>query len=95
MLDSSQSNEFQPLITKSGDEYNWGTRGDGRLHCTRSGAYYVFIAVNGAGYIPIMDTHVSPQFLRVQGKPRFEYSEHSRNGTAAIQYWGWTDSFNP
>jgi hypothetical protein len=94
ILTESQKNEFKITITKTDDEYYWTTRGNKQLYHSISGAYHIFSATDGSGYIKIFDSQFLPESMRDSG-PRFSYIEHMHLGLVTISYWGGASDLSP
>ncbi len=90
-LSDAERQEYGVVIVKRGDEYFWASRENKLLVHRISGAFHLFIASEGSGYIKVAD----PKLLMEKGKTGFLYMEHMHLWFATITYWGTADRFNP
>lgn len=75
------------IITRKNRRYFWTTREDRDLIYSRSGAFHLFIAPGGAGYVKVLDTHLLPKDAWKPG-PRYQYIEHVGLMLGTLTYWG-------
>ena len=88
-LEKKQSLEYKCTITKVDKQYLWTTRGNIELIRTQSGAFITFLAVNGSGYIRILEESYKskiPSVLTTEKK--FDYVEHMMIGLGTVSYYG-------
>lgn len=88
-LSKSKSIEYKCTITKIDDKYYWTTRENTLLVPISSGAYLTFWAVNGSGYVRIIDPEMKSvvSMLDETGK-EFDYVEHLLLGLTSVTYYG-------
>ncbi len=54
-ITKSQASEYKVVIEREGDKYYWRTRNNLQLVPMQSGVYITFLAVNGAGYVRVLN----------------------------------------
>jgi hypothetical protein len=74
-------------ITYRGGRYYWTSREDKELVHSRSGAFHIFVATDGGGYVKVCDQQELPEQMRSPG-PRFRFMEHVTLHLSTITYWG-------
>ena len=74
------------IITKLGGKYYWTTRESTELVPCRSGIYLTFVAINGSGYVRIID----PEMKKILGEmaDEYDYIEHLLLGLNTVTYFG-------
>lgn len=87
ILARTEQTKCSVRIVKRDGGYFWASRENKELVHRISGAFHYFIAVDGAGYVKILDTHSGPESLRHPG-PRYKYLEQLSLGLTTITYWG-------
>lgn len=86
-LSQAKSIEYKCTITKMDNKYYWATRENVELIPIQSGAYTIFIATNGAGYVRIIDPEAK-KILSKKGEQPYDYMEHLLLGLSTISYYG-------
>lgn len=83
-LSEKDASDSKVIITKSGDQYFWSSRGNTELSLVRSGAFWIFLATNGSGYVRIVD-----QELRDMVEAEYSYVEHLTMMLGSVTYYGY------
>ena len=88
-LKAKQAAEAICIIGKEGSSYSWMSRGNIALNRYVSGAFVTYVAVNGSGYIRV----INPELKHVasfigESEKRFDYIEHLLLGLRSITYYG-------
>lgn len=88
-LSGAKAVEFKCTITKIKDRYYWTTREDVELVPVTSGVFITFVAVNGSGYVRI----INPDFAEAKSymdetEEKFDYIEHLLIQLKTISYYG-------
>jgi len=86
-LSQAKSIEYKCTITKVDNKYYWTTRENVELISVQSGIYTTFIAVNGAGYVRIIDPEMKKIAFK-EGDQPYDYMEHLLLGLSTISYYG-------
>jgi hypothetical protein len=94
-LSKQEAVKYSLVIKKVGGKYVWVSRNDTKLIYNLSGIYHIFTAVNGSGFVSIVDNRILPDTFRAKGSPDIEYGEHVRNGVSVISYYGAGDFILP
>lgn len=79
--------EFKCTITKIEDKNYWTTRENLELVPMRSGAYITFVAINGAGYVRIINPEIKNGPMAGEWES-YDYMEHLLLGLSTITYFG-------
>lgn len=90
-ITKSQAFEYKVLVEREGDNYYWRTRNNLQLVPTHSGIYITFIAVNGAGYIRVLNDAMREMYnlLPEEEKQKiYLYLEHLVHQMGSITYYG-------
>jgi len=88
-MSGAKAIEFKCTITKIEDKYYWATRESKEMVLTRSGAFITFIAVNGSGYVRIINPDLKEMAsLMGETEEKFDYIEHLLLGLKTITYYG-------
>lgn len=92
-IDLKKESQERPqcIITKIGEGYYWASRRNTPLHRSESGIFVLFHAVNGSGYIKIVNPELKPSkeaaaLLGISGK--YDYFEHLSQMLWSIKYYG-------
>ena len=85
----SQAANLQCVISEIGGKYYWATRGNKELSRNVGGAFITYIAVDGSGYVRIID----PQRKSIpssmsETEATFDYVEHALLGLRSVTYYG-------
>lgn len=77
------------IISEIDGKYYWATRENREMLRIASGAYITYVAINGAGYVRVLD----PKFKSAAGlvsetEVRFDYVEHILQGLVSVTYYG-------
>jgi hypothetical protein len=76
-------------VSKIGDEYFWASRENVPMVRIESGAYITYVAVNGAGYVRVIDAAAKGAASLLGGaEEEFDYTEHLLIGLRSITYYG-------
>lgn len=90
-LTKKQSDEFKVVIARDGDNYFWVSRGNTQLVPMQSGVYITFVAVNGSGYIRILNNAMREMFKSLPEEEKIRnylYMEHLIHQMGSITYYG-------
>lgn len=82
-LSEQDAFDSKVIITKAGEKYFWSSRGNTELSLVRSGAFWIFLATNGSGYVRIVD-----QELRDIVGANYSYVEHLPMMLNSVTYYG-------
>lgn len=82
-LDQNQASDHGVVITKIGERYFWASRNNTEMEMVRSGAFLTYTAINGSGYVRIVDTE-----LRETIGIEHAYMEHLVFWLTSITYYG-------
>jgi hypothetical protein len=88
-LPQDKAIEYKCSITKKGDKYYWNTRENVELIPAQSGIYTTYMAINGSGYIRIIDPEAKKALFKDEELP-YNYMEHLLLGLSTITYYGET-----
>ena len=80
--------EFQCIITKVDGKYFWKTRENKEMVKVRSGIYITYLALNGAGYVRVIDQEMKKVIFE-NSEQKFDYKEHMMSGLSSITYYGY------
>jgi hypothetical protein len=93
-LSKKEQIEYRLTIVQREGRYYWASRKNTELVLHRaSDAVHFFIALNGAGYVKVIDTLRLPEAIRPEGL-RFRYVEHMGLLDNTITYWGASEEFH-
>ena len=77
------------VISEIGGKYYWATRENKEMVRRVSGAFITFLAVDGSGYVRILDPGAkSAVSLISPTEAKFDYVEHLSVGLRSITYYG-------
>lgn len=77
------------IISKIGKDYYWASRENVRMVKIENGAFITFLAVNGSGYVRIINPELKEAAsLMSATEETFDYAEHLLIGLRSISYWG-------
>ncbi len=80
---------YKCIITKIDGKYLWTTRENVELTTISSGAYITFLALNGSGYVRIINPEMK-SMTSIMGitEEKFDYVEHLLIGLKSVTYYG-------
>jgi len=88
-INAQNAANLQCIISKIGDTYYWATRGNTKLVPVESGAFITYIAINGAGYVRVINPNLkSMASLMSETEDTFDYVEHVLIGLRSVTYYG-------
>lgn len=88
-LPRERASNLRCVISKIGKDYYWASRENVRLVRIESGAFITFLAVNGSGYVRIVDPEQKEDAaLMGLTEETFDYTEHLILGLRSVSYWG-------
>lgn len=77
------------VISKIGDKFYWASRENRLLTASRSGAFLVFVAEGGSGYIKVIIPDMKDAAsLLGDTEAKYDYVEHITQGLASVSYYG-------
>jgi len=77
------------VISKIGGKYYWASRENKEMTRIQSGAFETFIAVNGSGYVRVIQPKMkSFASLMAETEDKFDYVEHMLIGLKSVTYYG-------
>jgi hypothetical protein len=82
-LDQRQASAHGVVITKIGERYFWASRDNTEMEMVRSGAFLTYTALNGSGYVRVVDTK-----LRDAIGIEHAYMEHLVLWLTSVTYYG-------
>ncbi|MAF20303.1 MAG: hypothetical protein CMI55_01335 [Parcubacteria group bacterium] len=86
---NAKSIEYKCTITMIGDKYYWATRENVELVSISSGAYITFLAINGSGYIRIIQPGMKEVVAQMDvTEKEYDYVEHMLIGLKSVTYYG-------
>lgn len=89
ILTREKAANLRCIISKIGKEYYWASRENVRMVRIESGAFITFLAVNGSGYVRIINPELKEAAsLMSKTEKAFDYTEHLLVGLRSISYWG-------
>lgn len=88
-LKYQEATNLDCVISKIGDEYFWASRENRRLVKRESGAFIMFVEVNGAGYVKVIASGMKEAAaLALPNPDAHDYVEHILLGIGSITYYG-------
>ncbi|MBF0121687.1 MAG: hypothetical protein HQK79_22885 [Desulfobacterales bacterium] len=88
-LSSDRALGYKCTITKIDGKYFWTTRENIELINISSGAYITFMALNGSGYVRIINPEMKSAVSIMGGtEKKFDYIEHLLIGLKSVTYYG-------
>ena len=85
----AQAVNLNCVISEIGGKYYWATRGNKELLRHVSGAFITYVAVDGSGYVRIIDSKSKTIASSISStEARFDYVEHLLVGLRSITYYG-------
>ena len=88
-LSEESSFKYKCTITKLNNKYYWTTRENVELMPVESGAYITYIAINGSGYVRIIQKNMKDVVALLDDTEKeFDYVEHLLLGLKSITYYG-------
>jgi hypothetical protein len=85
----SNKAEFRCVISATDGKYYWKTRENKEMVKVRSGIYITYIALNGSGYVRVIDQEMKKIVFK-DGETKFDYKEHLISGLSSVTYYGIT-----
>lgn len=77
------------VISEIDGKYYWASRADTELERLQGGAFITFIALNGSGYVRIIEPSLKASAsLMSETEERFDYVEHVLIGLRSVTYYG-------
>jgi hypothetical protein len=86
-----KSIDYKVLIEREGENYYWRTRNNIQLVPMKSGAYVTFLAVNGSGYVRILNDNMREMYKVLpeeENNTTYLYMEHLIHQMGSITYYG-------
>ena len=82
--------EYKCVVSEVDGKYYWSTRENVELVRVAGGLYVTYIAVNGGGYVRIIDPGFKELMapMMTDEEKRFDYVEHMLTGLSSISYYG-------
>ncbi len=88
-ISSAKSIEYKCTITMIDDKYYWATRENVELVPLSSGAYITFLAMNGSGYVRIIQPGMKEIVAQMDvTEKEYDYVEHLLIGLKSVTYYG-------
>ncbi len=90
-IEKSKSPEYKVIIQQENGNYYWNTRNNIQLIKKESGVYITFIAINGAGYIRVLNETMRDVYKLLPEEERqksYLYMEHLIHQLGSITYYG-------
>jgi len=88
-ISGAKSIEYKCTITMIDDKYYWATRENVELVPLSSGAYITFIAMNGSGYVRIIQPGMKKIVAQMDvTEKEYDYVEHLLIGLKSVTYYG-------
>lgn len=87
----SKASEYKVVIEREGEKYYWRSRENLQLVPMYSGAYITYLAVNGSGYVRVLNETMREMYkiLPDEEKQRnYLYMEHLVHQLGSITYYG-------
>ena len=77
------------VVSEIGGKFYWASRDNKELVRLRSGAFTTFVAVDGSGYVRIIDpAQKAAVSLMSATEAKFDYVEHLLLGLRSVTYFG-------
>jgi hypothetical protein len=77
------------VISRIGDELYWASRENVPMVAVDSGAFIVYIAATGAGYVKVIRPNMKEiASLMGETEAKFDYVEHITLGLRSVTYYG-------
>jgi len=90
-LTKSEASEYKVVIEKEGEKYYWRSRNNLQLVPMQSGAYVTYLAVNGEGYVRILNETMRELYKMLPDEEKqksYLYMEHLVHQLGSITYYG-------
>ena len=88
-LQLSEAKKWTCSIEERRGNYFWTSREDKPLSRHRSGAFLTFAAIDGSGYVRMIDPSMLHDLPSLEpAETRFEYVEHLLLGLSSVTYYG-------
>jgi hypothetical protein len=88
-IPKEKKSEFRCVISTTDGKYYWKTRENNEMVKVRSGIYITYIALNGSGYVRVIDQEMKKIVFK-DGETKFDYKEHLISGLSSVTYYGIT-----
>ena len=88
---SSKASEYKVVIEREGEIYYWRSRNNLQVVPRISGAYVTYLAINGAGYVRVLNEAMREMYKLLPEEERQEsylYMEHLVHQLGSITYYG-------
>ena len=77
------------VISRIGNSYYWASRENLQLSRIDGGAFSTYVAVNGAGYVRILNPEAKAAASAMSdAEKNFDYVEHALIGLRSVTYYG-------
>jgi hypothetical protein len=77
------------VISRIGNSYYWASRENVQMSRTDGGAFTTYVAVNGAGYVRVLNPEAKAAASAMSGTEKdFDYVEHALVGLRSVTYYG-------
>ena len=77
------------VVSEINGKYYWATRENKEMIRRSSGAFITFVAVDGSGYVRVIDAAAKPAASQMSlTEAQFDYVEHLIIGLRSISYFG-------
>jgi hypothetical protein len=88
-VESKDAPNLTCVISKIGENFYWASRENRPLTPSRSGAFLVFVAEGGTGYIKIIIPDMKEAAaLMGETEAKYDYVEHITFGLGSVTYYG-------
>lgn len=91
VITDSESRPYKVVIEKRGEDYFWSTRKNVQLVPVYSGVYITFVAVNGSGYVRVLNHFMHELYQMIPEEEKLKnylYTEHLLHQMGSITYYG-------
>ena len=88
-LERTNASNLAVVISEINGRYYWASRENKELSVSEAGAFITFTAVDGSGYVRILDPQMkSAASLAYDSAKAFDYVEHLLIGLNSVTYYG-------
>jgi hypothetical protein len=88
-LPRQQGINLECVISRIGDKDYWASRKNAPMIRIDGGAFEIFVAVNGAGYVKVVKREMkAAASLTGDTEEKFDYVEHMPTGLKTVTYYG-------
>jgi len=87
----SKASEYKVVIVREGEKYYWRSRNNLQLVPMQSGAYVTYLAVNGSGYVRVLNETMREMYKILPDEEKqksYLYMEHLIHQLGSITYYG-------